>query len=125
MVGRWSWHLAIVIAAVTLAGVAGAFAHAEGDFPARLHEGTCAALGTPVVDLAPVGAADALVGSPTPIVQHLGAVNRSVTVLLSATTIDSPLPDLVETEHAVVVSERRGRTSHVIACGDVSGPVLS
>lgn len=93
-------------------------------YSARLHQGTCADLGAVAFALTGVGAATSVDGSPVRDTEPVG-FTEAPQVLQSVTTLDASFSDLVEQPHALVVSESSGRTSRVIACGEIGGMLTS
>lgn len=94
-------------------------AHEAHGHPARIHAGTCEALGPVALRLNGVGGSVDLDNAPmaTP-----AAVNPDLAyqVLLSETTIDGALDDLLAADHAVMVYES-DEAMDAIACGNVGG----
>jgi hypothetical protein len=96
-----------------------AAAHEAHGHPARIHEGACDALGAVSFRLNGVGGSvdldNAPVATPT-------AVNpdSAYQVMVSETTIDAPLHDLLATDHAVMIYESDDEMD-AIACGDLGG----
>jgi hypothetical protein len=94
-------------------------AHEGHGHPARIHEGTCNALGRVDYRLNGVGASvdldDAPIATPT-------AVNpkNAYQIMVSETTIDGSLDDLLASEHAVMLYESDD-AMHAIACGNLGG----
>jgi hypothetical protein len=94
-------------------------AHAEHGHPSAIHEGTCEQLGRLVFRLNGVGGSvdvdNAPVATPTT-VNPTGAYQ----VMVSQTTIDGALDDLLAGEHAVMVYESDEEMT-AISCGNVGG----
>ena len=111
--------LMVVMVSVTNASLVVA-AHGNSVYPAHLHQGSCETLGAVALTLNAVGAETTHDGSPVPARELIGAA-VPVPVLQSATTLAVPFSELVEDQHALVVSEVGTRTSRVIACGEVGG----
>jgi hypothetical protein len=115
---RWLFPLAVALGVV--AAVAGpALAHEEHGHPARIHEGSCQALGPVAFRLNGVGGSVDLDNAPiaTPTAVNPDAAYQ---VLVSETTIDSTIEDLLAGEHAVMIYES-DEAMDAIACGNVGG----
>jgi len=115
---RWLFALAVALGVV--AAVADpVLAHEEHGHPTRIHEGSCEALGPVAFRLNGVGGSvdldNAPVGTPT-------AVNPDAAyqMLMSETTIDGTIEDLLASEHAVMIYES-DEAMDAIACGNVGG----
>jgi hypothetical protein len=97
-------------------------AHAEHGHPAAVHEGGCDQLGRLAYRLNGVGGSvdldNAPVATPT-------AVNpaTSFQVMVSETTVDAPLADLLASDHAVMVYESDEEMTG-IACGNIGGAMV-
>jgi hypothetical protein len=108
-----------VAASVMLASAGSALGHEAHGHPARIHEGSCEDLGGVAYRLNGVGGSvdldNAPVATPT-------AVNpdSAYQVLVSETTIDGALSDLLAGGHAVMVYES-DEAMDAIACGNVGG----
>ncbi len=108
-----------LIAAALLAAPSPALAHEEHGHPARIHEGSCEELGPVAFRLNGVGGSvdldNASVATPT-------AVNSdsAYQVMVSESTIDGTIEDLVAGEHAVMIYES-DEAMDAIACGNVGG----
>jgi hypothetical protein len=119
----WSqqrWLVALAIALGAVAAVAGpALAHEEHGHPTRIHEGSCEALGPVAFRLNGVGGSVDLDNAPvaTPMAVNPDA---SYQVLISETTIDGTIEDLLASEHAVMIYES-DEAMDAIACGNVGG----
>lgn len=117
---RWlSGGLAVLVMA---AGMAPAAAHEADGNPARIHAGSCEQLGAVAFPLNGVGAGvdldDAPIATPTTV-----NPDSSATVVVSETTIDAPLTDILGGEHAVMIYESDEEMTG-IACGNVGGAML-
>jgi hypothetical protein len=115
---RWLFALAAALGVVAV--IAGpALAHEEHGHPTRIHEGSCEALGPVAFRLNGVGASvdldNAAVATPTAV--NPDAANQ---VLLSETTIDGTIEDLLASDHAVMIYES-DEAMDAIACGNVGG----
>ena len=108
-----------LIAAALLAAPSPALAHEEHGHPARIHEGSCEELGPVAFRLNGVGGSvdldNAPVATPT-------AVNpdSAYQVMVSESTIDGTIEDLLAGEHAVMIYES-DEAMDAIACGNVGG----
>ena len=97
----------------------GVFAHAADGHPARIHKGTCEALGPVAFRLNGVGASvdldEAPLATPT-------AVNpdKAYQVMVTETTIDGTIDDLLAADHAVMIYDN-DEDMQGIACGNVGG----
>jgi hypothetical protein len=108
-----------LVATALLAGLIPALAHEEHGHPARIHEGSCQELGPVAFRLNGVGGSvdvdNAPVATPT-------AVNAdsAYQVIVSETTIDGTIEDLLAGEHALMIYES-DEAMDAIACGNVGG----
>jgi hypothetical protein len=115
---QWLFALVVALGVVAL-GAGAAFAHEEHGHPTRIHEGTCEALGPVAHRLNGVGGSvdidNAPVATPT-------AVNSdsAYQVMVTETTIDGTIEDLLTGEHAVMIYES-DEAMDAIACGNVGG----
>jgi hypothetical protein len=120
--------IGVLAAAALAAGLSGglltgsphqASAHAADGHPARIHEGTCEALGPVAFRLNGVGASVDLDQAPlaTPT-----AVNpdKAYQVMVTESTIDGSLDDLLASDHAVMIYES-DEAMDAIACGNLGG----
>jgi hypothetical protein len=113
-----------LVAGATLLGASGerVLAHEGHGHPARIHEGSCEALGPVSFRLNGVGAEvdldNAPVATPTTV-----NPDTAYQVMLSETTIDGALDDLLAGEHAVMIYES-DETMESIACGNLGGAML-
>ena len=105
-----------------LAGVGTARAHAADGHPAKIHEGTCQALGRVAFPLTDVGASVDLEQTP---IATPAAVNpqSSYQVMVSETTIPASLEILLSGEHAVMVYDS-DEDLQAIACGNIGGALM-
>src|SRR5215207_10728012 len=117
---RWQWFFALAVAlGVVVPGAGPMLAHEEHGHPTRIHEGTCEALGPVAFRLNGVGGSvdvdNAPVATPT-------AVNSDLAyqVMVSETTIDGTIENLLAADHAVMVYES-DEAMDAIACGNVGG----
>jgi len=107
---------------LSMAGAGSALAHTEHGHPARIHEGTCEDLGRVVFRLNGIGGSvdqdNAPVATPT-------AVNpdSASQVMLSETTIDGSIDDVMAADHAVMIYES-DEAMDAISCGNVGGAML-
>ncbi|MDQ2652411.1 MAG: hypothetical protein M3Z20_05125 [Chloroflexota bacterium] len=110
-----------LVAGATLLGASGgpSLAHGNQGHPARIHEGSCEALGPVSFPLNGVGApadlANAPVATPTTV-----NPDTAYQVMLSETTIDGTLDDLLASEHALMIYAS-AEAMESIACGNLGG----
>ena len=108
-----------LVATALLAAASPVLAHEEHGHPARIHEGSCQELGPVAFRLNGVGGSvdidNAPVATPT-------AVNSdsAYQVMVSETTIDGTVEDLLAADHAVMIYES-DEAMDAIACGNVGG----
>jgi hypothetical protein len=97
-------------------------AHAADGHPARIHEGTCQALGPVAFRLAGVGASVDLDQQPiaTPAVIN---PQSSYQVMTSETTIPAPLKTVLSGHHALMLYDD-DVDMQAVACGNVGGAML-
>jgi hypothetical protein len=97
-------------------------AHEAHGHPARIHEGSCEALGPVAFRLNGVGGSVDLDGAPiaTPTAVNVPAAHE---VVLSETAIDAPLETLLGADYAVMVYESDEEMS-AITCGNLGGAML-
>ena len=119
---RRQWHIPLTFAFLVIAMLTGpgsALAHEEHGHPARIHEGSCQELGPVAFRLNGVGGSvdvdNAPVATPT-------AVNAdsAYQVMVSETTIDGTIDDLLAGEHVVMIYES-DEAMDAIACGNIGG----
>ena len=117
---RRQWLFALSVAlGVVVPGAGPTLAHEEHGHPTRIHEGTCEALGPVAVRLNGVGGSvdidNAPVATPT-------AINpdSAYQVMVSETTVDGTIEDLLAAEHAVMIYES-DEAMEAIACGPIGG----
>jgi hypothetical protein len=119
---RTAFAAALLAWTMLAAGQAWVHAHAEHGHPARIHEGTCEALGPVAFRLNGVGGSVDLDGAPlaTP-----AAVNPSSSyqVMASETVITTPIDDLLAGGHALMLYESDEEMS-AIACGNLGGAMV-
>src|SRR5688572_21805337 len=115
---RWFFALAVALGVIA-PGANSALAHEEHGHPTRIHEGSCEALGPVAFRLNGVGGSVDLDNAPvaTPTAVNPGAAYQ---VLISETTIDGTIEDLLAGEHAVMIYES-DEAMDAIACGNVGG----
>ena len=114
------WLFALAVAFGLVAAVAGpALAHEEHGHPTRIHKGSCEALGPVAFRLNGVGGSVDLDNAPiaTPTAVNPDAAYQ---VMVTETTIDSTIADLLAGEHAVMIYES-DEAMDAIACGNVGG----
>lgn len=113
---------AIAFAVFGLSGTL--LAHEADGRPARIHEGSCSALGRVTHRLTGVGAEVDLDGTPVPAPEAAGAP-LAVPLAVSTTALETKLSDFVETPHAIVVYESDEAMDRTIACADIGGVLLA
>jgi hypothetical protein len=97
-------------------------AHAADGHPAKIHEGTCQALGRVAFPLTGVGASVDL--EQTPIATPVAVKPRSsYQVMISETTIPAALESLLAGEHAVMVYDS-DEDLRAVACGNIGGALM-
>ncbi|MCC7024423.1 MAG: hypothetical protein IT338_16475 [Thermomicrobiales bacterium] len=94
-------------------------AHEGHGHPARIHEGTCDDLGRVAYRLNGVGANIDLDGAPLATPEAINP-STSYQIMTSETTIDGQIPDLLASDHAVMVYESDDNMN-AIACGNLGG----
>ena len=108
------------ILTASLAGSAGqSMAHAEHGHPARIHEGTCEALGKVAFRLNGVGGSVDLDNAPVELPAEVNP-DTAYQVMTSETTIDGSLDGLLASEHAIMVYESDDAMT-AISCGNLGG----
>ncbi len=111
------------LVAGTLAAPQAAVAHEADGRPARIHEGTCDALGRVVHQLTGVGAAISLEGSPIPAPEAVGAED-AVPIALGTTSLEAAMADLTDIPHAIAVYESDEAMDRMLVCGNVGGAMM-
>ena len=108
-----------LVATALLVGPSPALAHEEHGHPARIHEGSCQELGPVAFRLNGVGGSVDLDNAPvaTPMAVNSDSAYQ---VMVSETTIDGTIEDLLAVEHAVMIYES-DEAMDAIACGNVGG----
>ena len=109
-------------AVVMLTGAGTTLAHEAHGHPAKIHEGSCNALGRVAFPLSGVGGSVDVEGAPVATPTTVNA-STAYEVVLSATTIDATIEDLLAAEHAVMVYESDEDLS-AISCGNLGGAML-
>jgi len=105
--------------AMLIASAGPVVAHEGHGHPARIHEGTCDALGRAAYRLNGVGANVDLDGAPLATPEAINP-STSYQIMTSETTIDGQIPDLLASEHAVMIYESDDNMN-AIACGNIGG----
>src|SRR5215212_6877578 len=101
-----------------LTGVGGLIQPGE-PLPARIYVGRCGALGAdPAFQLIDVGAIEGIEAGEAP----QGALT-AIPAEFSTTVVNSPLADLLASEHAIDVRVDDADPATSIACGDIGGPI--
>jgi hypothetical protein len=108
-----------LVATAMFAGLSSALAHEEHGHPARIHEGSCQELGPVAFRLNGVGGSVDVDYAPvaTPVAVNTDSAYQ---VMVSETTIDGTIEDLLAGEHAVMIYES-DEAMDAIACGTVGG----
>jgi hypothetical protein len=108
-----------LVATAMFAGLSSALAHEEHGHPARIHEGSCQELGPVAFRLNGVGGSVDVDNAPvaTPVAVNTDSAYQ---VMVSETTIDGTIEDLLAGEHAVMIYES-DEAMDAIACGNVGG----
>ena len=101
-----------------LTGVGGLIQPGE-PLPARIYAGRCGSLGAePAFQLIDVGAIEGIEAGEAP----QGALT-AIPAEFSTTVVNSPLADLLASEHAIDVRVDDADPATSIACGDIGGPI--
>jgi hypothetical protein len=108
-----------LVATALLAGPIPALAHEEHGHPARIHEGSCQELGPVAFRLNGLGGSVDVDNAPvaTPMAVNSDSAYQ---VMVSETTIDGTIEDLLGVDHAVMIYES-DEAMDAIACGNVGG----
>jgi hypothetical protein len=109
--------------AVTMSLSRAALAHEADGHPARIHEGSCGAIGRVTDQLTGVGAEITPEGTPVPEVEMVGS-EMAIPSDVSTTTLDAKIGELVDTPHAIVVYESDEAMDRMLVCGNVGGPLM-
>lgn len=118
----FTFVITVVIAAST-AGAGVTLAHEADGHPARIHEGSCDALGRVTEKLTGIGAEITPEGTPVPAVDLVGSTTATP-VDLSTTSLAVPMHDLVDTPHAVVIYASDEAMDQTLGCGDIGGTLM-
>jgi hypothetical protein len=121
---RLAWIIVSILlsAAVSMTGTGSEAAHAADGHPAKIHEGTCDALGPVAFSLTGVGASVDLDENPIATPQPVNA-DSAFEVATSQTTIDTSLDALLSGDHAIMLYEDDEGMA-AIACGNLGGAML-
>lgn len=118
-----TWQQIAMASALVGLGFAGAsgpaLGHAEHGHPARIHEGSCEALGPVAFRLNGVGASVDLDNAPLEASTDVNP-DTAYQVMLSRTLIDGSLDDLLAGDFAVMVYESDD-DMNAISCGNLGG----
>src|SRR5262245_25258330 len=114
--------LALLLALAGGPLASGVAAHAAAGHPARIQKGSCDALDGVAFPLTGVGATISLEGTPIPTPEMVGA-SAAGSLDTSDTILGTSLSDLVKGAYAIVIYESDEAMDHIIACGDVGGPL--
>lgn len=114
-----------VVAIVAALGAGSARAQDDGAalHPAHIHGGTCDDLGDVVAPLSDVGSGAMADGTPVAAAEPSGP-DSAIPVLVSMTTVDLPLADIVGGGHAINIHESAENIGNYIACGDIGGAMM-
>ena len=109
----------VLVATALFASLSSTLAHEEHGHPARIHEGSCQELGPVAFRLNGVGGSVVVDYAPvaTPVAVNTDSAYQ---VMVSETTIDGTIEDLLAGEHAVMIYES-DEAMDAIACGNVGG----
>ena len=131
---RRTLGLGAMAAALSLGLLPGAVgAVHEGDYPAHIHTGSCENLGDVVFPLSNVRvggmmmdmmAATPEAGMEMEMGEEMGASTR-IPIATSVTTVDAPLADILNGEHAINVHLSDEAIEEYVACGDIGGLVMT
>jgi hypothetical protein len=108
-----------LVATALLVGPSPALAHEEHGHPARIHEGSCQELGPVAFRLNGLGGSVDVDNAPvaTPMAVNSDSAYQ---VMVSETTIDGTIEDLLGVDHAVMIYES-DEAMDAMACGNVGG----
>ena len=117
----------ISMAIAMISGPGAGSARAQDDVatlhPVHIHTGTCDDLGDVVVPLSDVGSGAVRDGTPVAAAEPTGP-ESAIPVLVSMTTVDLPLADIVDGGHAINIHESADNIGNYIACGDIGGAMM-
>jgi hypothetical protein len=120
---RVAWGAAFLLStAIAITGAGTASAHAADGHPAKIHEGTCKALGPVAFSLTGVGASVDLDDNPIATPQPVNE-DAAFEVATSQTTIDTSFDDLLASDHAIMLYEDDDGMA-AIACGNLGGAMM-
>jgi hypothetical protein len=135
--GRRTLGLGIMATALSLGLLPGAVgAVHEGDYPAHVHTGSCENLGDVVfplnnvrvgglmMDMMAGGTPEAGMDMEMEMGEEMGASTR-IPIATSMTTVDAPLADILNGEHAINVHLSDEAIEEYVACGDIGGMVMT
>jgi hypothetical protein len=97
-------------------------AHAADGHPARIHEGTCDALGRAAYRLNGVGASVDLAGMPLATPTTVNPA-KAYQIMVSDTVIDAPLQALLTGEHVLMIYAS-DEAMDAVACGNIGGAMI-
>jgi hypothetical protein len=108
-----------LVATALLVGPSPALAHEEHGHPARIHEGSCQELGPVAFRLNGLGGSVDVDNAPvaTPMAVNSDSAYQ---VMVSETTIDGTIEDLLGVDHAVMIYES-DEAMDAMACGNFGG----
>ena len=102
----------------------GADAHEADGHPARIQKGSCDALDGVAFALTGVGATVNPEGTPIADPEATGSSDVDP-IAIGETVLDTSLTDLVDAASAIVVYESDEAMDHIIACGNIGGPLTA
>ena len=111
------------LVAGALAAPQAVVAHEADGRPARIHEGTCDALGRVVHQLTGVGAGISVDGTPIAAPEAVGAED-AVPIALSTTTLETAMADLTDSPHAIAIYESDEAMDRMLVCGNIGGAMM-
>lgn len=110
---------ALIGAGFLMATPGATLAHTEHGHPARIHEGACDALGKAAFQLNGVGGSVDEDGAPVATPEAINP-DTSYQIMISETTLDTPLEALLAGDHAVMLYQS-DEEMNAISCGNVGG----
>jgi hypothetical protein len=120
---RIVWGAAFLLSTtIAITGVGSAAAHAADGHPAKIHEGTCEALGPVAFSLTGAGASVDLDENPIATPQLVNE-DAAFEVATSLSTIDTSLDKLLSSDYAIMLYEDDDGMA-AIACGNLGGAIM-
>jgi plastocyanin len=111
---------ALLLGSAAIISAPGTSAHDAVTHPAHVHVGTCAAPGDVQFPLNNAGTGLMAEDGSAMATEQQGSAD-AVPVDVSVTTVESPLADLLDGNHAIVVHESDENIGNYILCGDIGG----